>query len=138
MVEYASVTSAVALIAVALAGFQAKIVATLPTSTATAVSLAAKTATAQGVAPAGAREAVRRAPYRKPALKYLYAAGWVVGTKKQVACHLAALAPDTSARYAAEALRRDAKARARLSALGITVATASRVVTTGISSACPS
>lgn len=137
MVEYASVTSAVALIAVALAGFQAKIVAALPTSTATAVALAAKTATGQAVSSAGAREAARTAPYRKPALKYLYAAGWVAGVKKPVACRLTALARDTSARYAADALRRDARARAQLGKLGITVATASRVVTAGMASACP-
>ena len=136
MVEYASVTSAVALIAIALAGFQAKVAAILPTSSATAVTLAAKTASGQGVSTAGAREAARTAPYRKPALRYLYAAGWVAGTKKEVACRLTQLAPDTAARHAADALRRDAAARSRLSKMGVTVTTAARAITRGIASAC--
>ena len=39
-----------------------------------------KAARAQHVSVPGAKAAYKRAPYAKPALKYLYAMGWIGGT----------------------------------------------------------
>ena len=86
VVEYASIVSAMAVLASTLAGTFGQKLAVLPTSTASAISSVSVGAKAQHVPPAQARAAYKRAPYSKPVLKYLYAVGWIGGKKSAVSC----------------------------------------------------
>ena len=81
MVEFGSVTAALSLLATSLGGLQARILQQLAGSDAAAIHQAVIAAQASHVSSAGARAAYTRAPYHKPTLRYLYATGWVAGTK---------------------------------------------------------
>ena len=95
--------------------------------------LAAK---AQKVSPAGAKTAYNRAPYRKPVLKYLYALGWIGGTKNAGQCGLTLLGRDAAKDQAARELRANAKLVAQLKRRGVSVSTAANALTSGVVSAC--
>src|SRR5439155_19733879 len=86
MAEYAMVTAAVALLAVTLAGTVGKTSAQFPRSQAAAIQLVSSNARAKKVSVAGARAAYGKAPYRKAALKYVYAVGWITGTHDRASC----------------------------------------------------
>ena len=90
-VEYAGILAAVSLMAITLTGAYGKNVAAVFESSGVGITAVAKAAKAQKVAPAGAKAAYKRAPYVKPALKYLYALGWIGGTKNPGACGLTLL-----------------------------------------------
>jgi hypothetical protein len=104
-VEYAGIVAAISLLSATLTGAFGNNVAAVFASGSAGVAAASKAARKQGVAPAGAKAAYRRAPYRKPALKYLYALGWVGGKKNLTQCGLTLLAPGAmTVRSAAGAL----------------------------------
>jgi len=83
-VEYAILTSALALMLTGTDGA----VRDLPQSVAKAQVAAAQAARRVGVPATGARRAVTTAPapHRRPALRYLYALGWVAAQKDKVTC----------------------------------------------------
>ena len=81
VVEYAGILAAVSLMAATLTGAYAKNVTAVFTSSTVGVAAVGKAAQAQKVSPAGAKSAYKRAPYSKKALKYLFALGWIGGTK---------------------------------------------------------
>ena len=64
--------------------------------------------------PAGAKTAYKRAPYTKPALKYLYALGWIGGTKNPGQCGLTLLGQDAAKEQAAREMRSNTKLMAQL------------------------
>ena len=80
-VEYAGILAAVSLMAITLTGAYGKNVSAVFESSGVGITAVTKAAKAQKVAPAGAKAAYKRAPYVKPAMKYLYALGWIGGTK---------------------------------------------------------
>ena len=90
-VEYAGILAAVSLMAITLTGAYGKNVSAVFESSGVGITAVGKAAKAQKVAPAGAKAAYKRAPYVKPALKYLYALGWIGGTKNPGACGLTLL-----------------------------------------------
>ena len=90
-VEYAGILAAVSLMAITLTGAYGKNVSAVFESSGVGITAVGKAAKAQKVAPAGAKAAYKRAPYVKPALKYLYALGWIGGTKSPGACGLTLL-----------------------------------------------
>lgn len=136
MVEYISVTAAVSLVALAVGGSLGSRFATLPTSTATALELVSKGARAEKVSVAGARAAYRRAPYAKPVLRYLYAAGWIGGTKHQRSCLLTRFADGTAEEQAAREIRADDTLERQLRKRGVSPRTAARSLVRGVVSAC--
>ncbi len=132
MVEYITVTSAVALVALSLGGQ----LAALPTTNAAAIKLVTSGARAQKVPVAAAKAAFGRAPYRKPVLRYLYAAGWIGGTKHQQSCILTRISPRTAEEQATGEIRSDKKLRSQLRKLGVPPRTAAAALVKGVVSAC--
>ena len=135
-VEYAGILAAVSLMAVTLTGAYGKNVSAVFESSSVGITAVAKAAKAQKVAPAGAKAAYKRAPYVKPALKYLYALGWIGGTKNPGACGLTLLGPGAAKDEAARQMRSNPKLVAQLKKRAISVSAAANAVTKGVVSAC--
>lgn len=135
-VEYAGIVAGIALLAATLTGAYGQSVTAVFASGTAGVAAAAKAAKAQKVSPAGAKTAYNRAPYRKPVLKYLYALGWIGGTKNAGQCGLTLLGRDAAKDQAARELRANAKLVAQLKRRGVSVSTAANALTSGVVSAC--
>jgi len=135
-VEYAGILAAVTLLAATLTGAYGRTVTAVFASSSAGVASAAKAAKTQKVSPAGARAAYSRAPYKKPALKYLYALGWIGGTKNPGQCGLALLGQDAAKDQAAREMRSNAKLVAQLKKRSVSVSAAANAVTRGVVSAC--
>ena len=135
-VEYAGILAAVSLMAITLTGAYGKNVAAVFESSGVGITAVAKAAKAQKVAPAGAKAAYKRAPYVKPALKYLYALGWIGGTKNSGACGLTLLGESAARDQAAREMRSNTKLVAQLKKRAISVSAAANAVTKGVISAC--
>lgn len=135
-VEYAGILAAISLMAVTLTGAYGQAVTAVFTSSGAGVAAVAKAAKAQKVSPAAARAAYNRAPYRKPVLKYLYALGWIGGTKNLGQCGLTLLGQDAAKEQAARELRANAKLVAQLRKRSVSVSAAANAVTAGVVSAC--
>ena len=135
-VEYAGIVAGIALLAATLTGAYGQSVTAVFASGTAGVAAVAKAAKAQKVSPAGARTAYNRAPYRKPVLKYLYALGWIGGTKNAGQCGLTLLGRDAAKDQAARELRANAKLVAQLKRRGVSVSTAANALTRGVVSAC--
>ena len=136
VVEYAGILAAVTLMAVTLTGAYGKNVAAVFSSNSVGIAAVGKAARAQKVSSAGARTAYRRAPYAKPALKYLYALGWIGGTKSPGTCGLTLLGQDAAKQQAAHDMRSNSKLVAQLRKRAVSVSSAATAVTKGVVSAC--
>ena len=132
MVEYITVTAAVALVALSLGGH----LAALPTSDAAAIKLVTSGARAQKVPVGAAKSAFGRAPYKKPVLRYLYAAGWISGTKHRTSCLVTRISPRTAEERATGEIRGERKLRSQLRKLGVPPRTAAAALVKGVVSAC--
>ena len=135
-VEYAGILAAVSLMAITLTGAYGKSISAVFTTSGAGVAAVAKAAKAQKVSPAGAKTAYKRAPYRKPVLKYLYALGWIGGTKNPGQCGLTLLGQDAAKDQAVRELRADAKLVAQLKRRSVSVSAAANALTAGVVSAC--
>ena len=135
-VEYAGILAAVSLMAITLTGAYGKNVTAVFNSSSVGVAAVAKAARAQKVAPVGAKAAYKRAPYSKPALKYLYALGWIGGTKNAGQCGLTLLGQNAAKEQAVREMRSDRNLVAQLKKRGISVSAAASAVTRGVVSAC--
>ena len=100
------------------------------------VAAVAKAAKAQKVSVAGAKAAYKRAPYEKPALRFLYGLGWIGGTKNLAQCGLTSLGPGAAKDAAVQDMRKNPKLVAQLKRRGISVSAAANAVTKGVVSAC--
>jgi hypothetical protein len=136
VVEYAGILAAVTLMAVTLTGAYGKNVSAVFDSSSVGIAAVGKAARAEKVAPAGARTAYRRAPYKKPALKYLYALGWIGGTKNPGQCGLTLLGQGAARDVATEQIRGNAKLSAQLRRRGVSAVVAATALTKGVVSAC--
>jgi len=128
VVEYASITAAMAILASSLGGVLNS-VAALPATDVKAAALVSKVAARQSVPGADARAAYARSPFRRPALRYLYAVGWVSAAKDRAACQAALLLgpkPKDAAAYSI----------ARLRAAHVTVSQAATAVGRGTIDGC--
>jgi hypothetical protein len=120
VVEYASITAALAILASSLGGALGSAGA-LPSTNVKAAALVSTAAAKQKVQGADARAAYARAPFRRPALRYLYVVGWVTAARDRTACQAALLlGPDPRA-VATHAIRRSLKMLARLRSAHVTV-----------------
>lgn len=129
------VTAAVAFLAIALVGAAGQAPAQLPRSTAAALSLVSSSAKAKKVSVADARTAFRRAPYAKPALKYVYAVGWISGTHDRAQCFYTVSTSD-AVRQATGEITRNAKISAKLRRQRLTARQAGTALVKGIQAAC--
>jgi hypothetical protein len=136
VVEYAGILAAVSLLAATLTGAYGQNVAAVFASNGAGIAAAGKAAQAQKVSPAGARAAYKRAPYAKNALKYLYAAGWIGGTKRPGQCGLTLLGQDAAREVATLQIQANAKLMAQLKRRAVSAAAAAGAVTKGVVSAC--
>ncbi len=138
MVEFASLLAAISMLATSLSGIQARILQRIAGSDAVALKQAVVGARASHVPPAGARTAYARAPYHKPALRYVYATGWVAGTRHQTSCALASLDVEGARSLAVKAIRKMPATVRQLHRLHLTVLQAATAFTRGYVSACGS
>ena len=136
MAEYISVMAAVSLVALTIGSQLGGRIATLPSSTGAALELISAGARAERVPIAGARAAYGRAPYRKPVLRYLYAAGWIGGTKHPRSCLLTRFADRIAEEQATVEIRRTDTLARQLRKRGVTPRTAARSLVKGVVSAC--
>ena len=135
-VEYAGILAAVSLMAITLTGAYGNNVSAVFASSSVGIAAVAKAAKAQKISPAGAKKAYTRAPYKKPALRYLYALGWIGGTKHPGQCGLTLLGEGAARDAAANEIRGNAKLVGQLRRRGISVSAAANAVTKGVVSAC--
>lgn len=137
MAEYALITAVVASLALSLSTIpERQLARQLPVTAARAQALVSKTARAKDVPVSEARAALARAPYGRAALRYLYAEGWIGGRKNAAECLFAKATPDPTRKRLEEALRTDARLRARLARMSVTVPQAAEAITRGTASAC--
>lgn len=136
IVEYAGILAAVTLMAATLTGAYGHNVAAVFASSSVGISAAGKAAKAQKVPPAGAKAAYKRAPYAKNALRYLYALGWIGGTKNPGQCGLALLGQNAAREQATREIRSNAKLMAQLRKRAVSASAAAGAVTKGVVSAC--
>lgn len=135
-VEYAGILAAVSLMAISLTGAYGRNVSAVFNSSSVGIAAVAKAAKAQKVSVAGAKTAYRRAPYKKPALRFLYGLGWIGGTKNLAQCGLTSLGPGAARDAAVQDMRKNPKLVAQLRRRGISVSAAANAVTNGVVSAC--
>jgi hypothetical protein len=136
IVEYAGILAAVSLLAATLTGaYGQNVTAVFATNTAGIVAVG-KAAKAQKVSPAGAKAAFKRAPYSKTALRYLYALGWIGGTKNLTQCGLTLLGEGPARDQAAQEMRSNTKLVTQLKRRGVSVSVAATALTKGVVSAC--
>jgi hypothetical protein len=136
VVEYAGILAAISLLAVTLTGAYSQNVTAVFASSSAGIAAVGKAATAQKVSSAGAKTAYRRAPYTKTALKYLYALGWIGGTKNPGQCGLTLLGEGAARDVATMQIRANTKLMARLKKRGVTAVSAATALTKGVVSAC--
>jgi hypothetical protein len=129
IVEYAGLVSAFALLAATLSGSYGQNVAAVFASGATGISTVAKAARA-------AKAAYKRAPYKKPALKYLYAMGWIGGAKNRAQCGLTLLGQDAVTRHTERQIRSNPKLLTQLRKRAVSARTAATALVEGVVSAC--
>lgn len=136
VVEYAGILAAVTLMAATLTGAYGQNIAAVFTSSSVGIAAAGKAAKTQKVSPAGAKAAYKRAPYAKNALKYLYALGWIGGTKNPGKCGITLLGQDAAREQAARDIRSNAKLVTQLKKRGVSAGAAAGAITKGVVSAC--
>jgi hypothetical protein len=136
IVEYASIVSAMAVLAATLSGAFGGRLAALPVTSGAAVSTVSAAAKAQKVPVGEARAAYERAPYSKPILKYLYAVGWIGGKKNPLSCLFARVSRSETEAETLTAIRKNAKLVRQLKLRKVPQRQAAQIVTAGIASAC--
>lgn len=136
IVEYAALVSAFSLLAATLSGSYGQNVAAVFASGATGISAVGKAARSQKVSSAGAKAAYKRAPYTKPALKYLYAMGWIGGTKNPGQCGLTLLGQNAVKQQTEQQIRSNARLRTQLRKRAVSVGAAATALVKGVVSAC--
>lgn len=137
IVEYAALVSAMALLTSTLGGAYGPNVAAVFGSGSAGVAAAAQAARSERVSVPGAREAYKRAPYRKPALKYLFVMGWIGGVRNKAQCALTTITQDAARSQARRSIERDGKLRAQLRKRRVSVKVAAAALVKGVVSACP-
>jgi hypothetical protein len=137
IVEYATIVSALSLLAAALTGAYGQNVAAVFSSGSVGVAAVAKAARSQDVPVAGAKKAYRTAPYGKPALRFLYAAGWIGGMRNRGQCALTSITQDAARKHTEREIRRNGALLRELRKRAIPARVAAAAVVKGVVSACP-
>ncbi len=136
VVEFATLTAMVSLFATSLGTLQQRVADRLVTSNTVAVSQAVVQGRRAGVTGPDTRAAYARAPYRLPALRYVYSLGWITGARHKTMCALALLDVAGTRAQVMAALRSNAQAVRVVRRLHLTVSQAGTAFTAGFVSAC--
>ena len=136
VVEYAGILAGLSLLAATLTGAYGQNVTAVFAADGAGIAAASKAAHVQHVPSAGAKTAYKKAPYSKPALRYLFALGWIGGTRNKTQCGLTLLGEGAARDQAADGIRKNPKLRAQLARRGISVTAAANALTKGVVSAC--
>jgi len=136
MVEFATLTAVVSLFTASLGRLQERIADRVATSNSAAVQQAVARSRAIGAPPAGARSAFDHAPYRAPALRYVYSIGWSVGTKHRSLCVLGRIDRDGTVDSIVTALKKSPAAVKEIRKLHLTVVQAGRSFARGFLASC--
>ena len=136
IVEYAGILAGISLLAATLTGAYGQNVAAVFATSSVGVAAVGKAAQSQKVSAIGAKAAYKRAPYRKTALKDLYALGWIGGTKNPGQCGLTLLGEGAARDVATQQIRSNAKLMAQLKRRAVTATAAATALTKGVVSAC--
>lgn len=137
MGEYVLVTAMVATLAIGLASIpESQLAKRLPVTTARATALVTTSARASKVSVPGAQAAFRAAPFKRPPLRYLFAAGWITGKQSPEKCVFAKVTPDSTRQELGTAIRKDSRLVSRLRRMKVTVGQAVDAVARGTASAC--
>jgi hypothetical protein len=136
IVEYAGIVAGLALLASTLSGAYGQSVAAVFASSGAGVAAVGKAAGAKHVSRAGAKAAYKRAPYSKPALKYLYAMGWIGGMRNRGQCGLTLLGQDAARLQAKQEILGNRKLLPQLKRRGVTAVSAAKALVAGVVSAC--
>jgi hypothetical protein len=134
--EYGSLVAAMAMLTASLTGAFGQKATILPSSAAAAIQMVNSGAKFHGVPPREARAAYNRAPYSKPVLKYLYAAGWIGGKKDALSCLFARVSRENTTQEAVKEIKANRKLLQQLNRRKVTARTAANVLVAGIGSAC--
>jgi hypothetical protein len=108
----------------------------LPGNDAAGLRLVAANAKSQKAPVDQARAAYREAPYSKPALKYVFAVGWISGVKDRANCLFTRVSPKSAEKEATSEIRGNRKVAAKLRSRGVSATQASAALVRGIVSAC--
>jgi hypothetical protein len=135
VVEYGGITASLAVLVVSLAAALGA-AGSLPAIDAKALTLVSVTAKSKHVSGPEARAAYAGAPYRRPALRYLYATAWVSAASDRARCQAQLLLGPDPKRAAAAALRRSPKLLARLRTAHVTVSQAATALGRGTRDGC--
>ena len=136
MVEYAGIVAGLALLASTLSGSYGQSVTAVFTASGAGVAATTKAARSQHLSQAGAKAAYKRAPYAKPALKYLYAMGWIGGMRNRAQCGLTLIGQDAAREQAKREILGNRKLLAQLQKRSVSAATAAGALVAGVVSAC--
>jgi hypothetical protein len=136
IVEYAGILAGISLLAATLTGAYGQNVTAVFASSSVGVAAVGKAAQSQKVSPAGAKAAYKRAPYKKSALRYLYALGWIGGTKNAGQCGLTLLGEGAARDVATQQIRSNSKLMSQLKRRAVTATAAATALTKGVVSAC--
>lgn len=136
IVEYAGIVAAISLLAATLTGAYGQNVTAVFASNAVGVAAVAKAAKSQKVRVKGAKAAYKRAPYSKPALKYLYAIGWVGGMRNRSQCGLTLIGQNAAKAQAVREIRSNRKLMRQLRKRALNAKAAATALVKGVVSAC--
>ncbi len=136
MVEFATLTAVLSLLTTSLGTLQQRVADRLVTSNAVAVSQAVVQGRKAGAPATDTRVAYAKAPYRLPALRYVYSLGWIAGTRHKIMCVLARLDVAGTRAQVIDALRKSPQALRVVRQLHLTVAQAGTAFSAGFASAC--
>jgi len=134
--EYAGIVAGLALLAATLTGAYGQNVTAVLVSSGAGVAAVGKAARTQHVSQTGAKAAYKRAPYSKPVLRYLYAMGWIGGTRNRGQCGLTLIGQDAARQQAKTEILANRKLRAQLAKRGVTAVTGAKALVAGVVSAC--
>jgi hypothetical protein len=132
--EYATLVSSLAALfsSVAMLGHSIQV----PLTTASGQLMAASLARAHGMTGPQGKAAYASAPFRRPALRYLYSAGWVSAASNIPACKAALLLGGDPGTAATQALQQSPALLARLRGAHVTTSQASAAVAGGFQAGC--
>jgi len=136
MVELATLTAIISLLTTSLGALQQRVADRLVASNAVAVSQAVVQGRRAGVTAPDTRAAYARAPYRLPALRYVYSVGWITGDRHKTVCALALLDVAGTRAQVIAAVRANSQTRRVVRRLHLTVSQAATAFTVGLVSAC--
>ena len=135
MIEYAVILQ-IAVLASSLGGLEARVAENLSLQDGAAREVVVAEAKARRVSVAGARRAFAKAPYGLPALRAIYATGWIDGARGRTVCLSARLSPAQLRSRTAKQLAGNARLRRSLGALRLNAKAAAAAYTRGVVAGC--